>query len=216
MNSDKIIIGVIVAITVGIFGFIAYTSFTTPHTSTTSDLNAEDIIGTNPHVKGAPIDQAKVVVVEFSDFECPYCAQSAGEVTAMLAANPEVAFVYRHFPLSMHPNAQISARASEAANKQGKFWEMHDELFAGQSELSRERILEMAKTLGLNEDQFKNELDSSEMVDAVKADSDKAKELNLSGTPTFYIIKDGKVEKLSLTTNTSLSDEVQQRLNATE
>lgn len=213
MNSEKLIVAAIGLITLGIFSFIAYTSFKTP---VLSDLTPEQVIGSEPHTLGANVNEAKLVLVEFSDYECPYCAQIAPVLENLVASTPEIALVYRHFPIPGHRYAQIAARASEAAANQGKFWEMSAELFKISPDLTEENIKIIAKDLGLNEEQFSNDLSSQETTDKVIEDSNMAKTLNLNGTPSFYVVQGGKYEKLDISSTNSVEEEVRRRLGQQE
>lgn len=156
---------------------------------------AEIDVTENDHIKG-PID-AKVTIVEFSDFQCPACKAYAPIIKEVLERFPEdVRFVYKHFPLrSIHPGAEPAARASEAASLQGKFWEMHDELFANQDAWgrtpSRNLFERYAENIGLDIDQFKRDFDSSVVRDRVNAHIRLSAELGLNSTPTFYV--NGKI-----------------------
>lgn len=144
------------------------------------------------NVKGNP--DAKVVVMEYSDFQCPAC-RSYYPITKQLMAefDNEVAFVYRNFPLtSIHLNAEFASRAAEAAGKQSKFWEMHNLLFEKQSEWERSNdILNLfsgyATLLGISVDQFKIDWSSKEIKDLVKAQKAHAIKAGIGGTPTFFI-----------------------------
>jgi protein-disulfide isomerase len=131
---------------------------------------------------------ASVTVVEFSDFECPYCARAA-DVTHQLRERfgERVRLVFRQFPLSFHQNARGAAEAALAAHSQGKFWEFHDQLFAHQDRLGREALEEYAQVVGLNLAEFKQALDdgrhSSRLTDDVALGNDVA----VQGTPTLFI-----------------------------
>jgi protein-disulfide isomerase len=142
-------------------------------------------VGSSP-VKGPA--GAKVTIVEFSDFECPYC-QKGGEVMAqVLKAYPnDVKVAFKHLPLPFHQNAKPAALASFAAQKQGKFWEFHDALFANQRNLTPEFFTQTATKLGLNMEQFKKDMASPEAEAAVKNDSDTAQKLGIGGTPAFVV-----------------------------
>ncbi|MEM1030215.1 MAG: thioredoxin domain-containing protein [Myxococcota bacterium] len=131
---------------------------------------------------------AKVTIVEYSDFECPYCARAAKTVNDLKKAYPEgVRFVFRQYPLPMHKNAQLAAEASLAAHAQGKFWAMHDQLFEKSRSLSRETIEAIAKDIGLDMKKFKAALDDGTFKDAVKRDMDLGGEIGVSGTPTMIV-----------------------------
>lgn len=142
-------------------------------------------------VAGAPVKgpaDAKITLVEFSDFECPYCSAAVKEVDAIMAAYPkDVKLIYKQFPLSMHPHAEISAEASLAAREQGKFWEMYELLFKNARSLSRNNILAMAKELGLDMEKFQAALDSGKFKKEVQKDIADGEDANVYGTPAFYI-----------------------------
>lgn len=143
-------------------------------------------------VRGTP--DAPLVVVEFSDFQCPACAAREPLVQqAQDELGDQMVLVYRHFPLtSLHKNAQLAAQAAEAAGIQGKFWEMHDVLFEQQTTWSGETdptplFIGYAQTLGMNVDQFTSNLTSSVVKDAVASDLASGSQVGISGTPTFYV-----------------------------
>jgi protein-disulfide isomerase len=141
--------------------------------------------------KGAPSfgpDNAKVTIVEFSDFQCPYCAR-ASEVVAKIRERyaDKVRFVFRQFPLPMHPDAQLAAEASLAAQRQGKFWEFHDLLFANQDALTRESLEQYAKQVELNVPELQRALDSKTEKAAVDADVKLGEDVQVNGTPTVFI-----------------------------
>jgi protein-disulfide isomerase len=144
--------------------------------------------------EGAPTrgpQSAKVTVVEFSDFECPYCAKAVGEIAAIMAAYPsDVKLVFKQFPLDMHPHAEMAAEAALAANDQGKFWEMHDKLFANASHLSKETIFAVAESIGLDMMRFTRDMESGRFRPAVQADLTEGDKAGVFGTPSLFI--DGK------------------------
>ncbi|MEI6690531.1 MAG: DsbA family protein [bacterium] len=148
-----------------------------------------DISGNKIHTFGT----GNVEVVEFSDFQCPACGAVQIPLKQLLTKyESKITFVYRHFPLStIHPYAMIAAQASEAAGKQGKFWEMHDLLFARQSNWSQSEPSEVfkqyAKELLLDEIKFAVDFGSQETKDVVAADSLAATRYRISATPTFYV-----------------------------
>lgn len=137
---------------------------------------------------------AKVFVVEYSDFECPACA-SYYPILKMLKERfgSEVGFVYRHFPLSqIHRNAELAAMASEASGEQGKFWEMHDLIFENQqswagNSRAEEIFIGFAKELELDEIKFLEDLKSSELKDKISAHYREGRSLGIAGTPTFFL-----------------------------
>ena len=138
------------------------------------------------HVRG-PLE-APVTVVEYGDFECPYCGQAEPVVRELLRDFGDVRYVWRHLPLSdVHPDAQLAAEAAEAAANQGAFWEMHDLLFDHQDALSADDLLGYADQLGLDVDRFSNELREHDGAPEIAEDVDSADLSGVSGTPTFFI-----------------------------
>ena len=143
------------------------------------------VIGTGPN-RGA--SNAKVTIVEFADFQCPFCSKSSEVVDQVMAAYPgQVRLVYRHFPLSFHKDAPKAAEASLCANQQGKFWQYHDALYAHQDALSVDDLKGHALALGLDLKRFEACLDSSEMKPAVASDQQEGERLGVSGTPAFFV-----------------------------
>ena len=137
-------------------------------------------------VRGAA--SAKVTIVEFSDFQCPYCAKATGEVKQILNKYPQdVRFIFKQFPLDIHSQAAVAAEASLAAQAQGKFWEMHDKLYENFRSISRVRILAWAKELGLDVTRFTKDLDSHKYLARVTAEEKQGEDAGVAGTPTFYI-----------------------------
>jgi protein-disulfide isomerase len=130
-----------------------------------------------------------VMIVVFSDFECPYCAKIARALARLTLEYPEhVAVVYKHYPLATHPSSELAARGGFAALRQEKFWEMHDTMFSAQgSPLDRERILVMALGLGMDVDAFEKDMASPEATKTIDADRRLGKELGVDGTPTLFV-----------------------------
>lgn len=130
----------------------------------------------------------KVVIVEFSDFQCPACKAVEPIIKRVMEKYKDtVRFGYRHFPLSIHPNAFDAALAAEAAGKQNKFWEMHDLLFEKQSDLSKDKLQSYAKGLDLNMEQFDKDFNSDELRQKILNDQADANKAGLEATPTFFI-----------------------------
>lgn len=142
-------------------------------------------------VAGAPSqgpETARVVLVEFSDFECPYCAKATSEIKQIMAAYPkDVRLVYKQFPLPMHPHAGLAALASLAAQEQGKFWPLHDQMFGHFRELSREHILSWAHDLGLDIPKFTAALDNPKYRTEVDKDLQDGEFAGVNGTPALFI-----------------------------
>ncbi|MFG2324987.1 Na+/H+ antiporter NhaA [Streptomyces sp. NPDC048568] len=138
------------------------------------------------HVRG-PADAA-VTLVEYGDFECPYCGQAEGVVRDLLGSETDVRYVWRHLPLTdVHPNAQAAAEASEAAARQGRFWDMHDLLMDRQDELGERDLLRHARELGLDMEVFREDLARRRGARRVAEDVDSADLSGVSGTPTFFV-----------------------------
>jgi len=155
-----------------------------------ADKPVADVAGESVHVKG----EGEITLVEFSDFQCPACLSVQAPLKQILAKyEGKVKLVYRHFPLiSIHKNAQMASYASEAADNQGKFWEMHDLLFDKQQEWGtlenpRDKFVEYAKSLEMDETKFLSDLESQEVKDKVSIDLLAATRYRLSGTPTFFL-----------------------------
>ena len=151
-----------------------------------SPTDTSGLVRNNSHFVGSP--NAKVTVVEFSDFECPACKAAQPTVTAVLQKyKDKIRFVYRNFPLPSHEFGMIAAQAAEAAGLQNKFWEMHDKLFEKSPDLSKDKLITYAAEIGLDSAKFNADLDSDAVRQIVldnQADGNKA---GLSVTPTFFI-----------------------------
>ena len=131
---------------------------------------------------------AKVTVVEYSDFQCPYCSMAAKTATEIKKRYGNVVkFVFREYPLPFHQNAGPAAQASLAANAQGKFWEYHDLLFANQDKLDRENLEKLGAQVGLDVGKLKEALDKETHKAAVDADVALGQEVGVQGTPTMFV-----------------------------
>ena len=131
---------------------------------------------------------AKVTIVEFSDFQCPFCSRAHDTVEEVMQAYAgKVRLVFRHFPLEFHPNAPKAAEAAACAAEQGKFWEYHDVLFKNQQTLAVENLKEHATSVGLDGAKFTECLDSGRMAALVKIDTEAGKKAGVNGTPAFFI-----------------------------
>ena len=134
---------------------------------------------------------APVTIVEWSDFQCPFCSQAADLVHQILDAYPnDVRFCFKNYPLPFHPQGMPAAKAALAAGKQGKFFEMHDLMFKHQKELNPENYNKWAGEIGLNVDQFKKDMEDPAIAAQVTAEMKEAGEVGVRGTPSFFI--DGK------------------------
>lgn len=185
MNIKSILI--FIAVTIGVLAGVGGLLW---QFGQTGEKPVADVAGDSVHRLGS----GEVVLVEFSDFQCPAC-QSVQEPLKQILKKYEgkVTFVYRHFPLiSIHKNAMVAAYAAEAAGLQGKFWEMHDLLFAKQSEWSdlsdpRDKFGEYITQLEIDLDKFKSDLVSQAVKDVVAVDILATTRYRLSGTPTFFV-----------------------------
>lgn len=131
---------------------------------------------------------APVTIVEFADFQCPFCAKVPAVIDEVLKAYPnEVKFVYKQLPLPMHPNAMSAARAALAANKQGKYWPMYEKLFENQRALDMESLKKYAQEVGLDMAQFDKDAASPEIQKQIDEDVNLAKASLVNGTPTLFV-----------------------------
>ena len=160
--------------------------------SNNASNKANEGITFTPHIKGNP--DAEVVLTEYSDLQCPACAQAFPVVQSIVDEyGDSIAFEYKHFPLvSIHPYALPAARAAEAAGQQGKFFEMHDLLFENQSVWGNSGnpqvyFIQYAEELGLNVEQFKLQMNASVIGDKVMGEFREAQQKGYTGTPTFEI-----------------------------
>jgi protein-disulfide isomerase len=140
----------------------------------------------NSPVRGSP--DAVVSIVEFADFQCPYCASARNALDQVLREYPhKVKLVYRNFPLDFHPDSMLAHRAALAAGEQGKFWEMHDLIFSHQRAMKRDDLFSMARSLGLDMDRFTADLQSEKLQHEISADREDGRRQGVQGTPTFYV-----------------------------
>jgi Na+/H+ antiporter NhaA len=138
------------------------------------------------HIRG-PVE-APVTLVEYGDFECPYCGRAESIIRELLADFGDLRYVWRHLPLNdVHSHAQLAAEASEAAAAQGQFWEMYDMLLSHQDALGVRDLIRYAEELGLDVDRFRGYLRKSKGAGRIAEDVDSADVSNVSGTPTFFI-----------------------------
>ena len=138
------------------------------------------------HVRGP--DQAPVTLVEYADFECPYCGRAEPVIRELLAGYGDLRYVWRHLPLiDVHPHALLAAEGAEAAARQGKFWPMHDQLLDHQGALTANDLIRYAGELGLDIEQFTRDLRHHAGEAKIAADVDSADLSGVSGTPTFFV-----------------------------
>ncbi|MGC1309381.1 MAG: thioredoxin domain-containing protein [Phormidesmis sp.] len=154
--------------------------------SVLDSMDRQELIGSSA-TKG-PLDAA-VVLLKFSDFQCPYCAVAAADMKAFTQAHEsDVLYVYKQFPLvSIHDQAMPAAKAAWAAGQQDQFWLYHDGLFAFQDKLGEDYYVELAEQIGLDMEQFERDRNSPEAQAAIDKDIELATKLELRGTPTFLM-----------------------------
>jgi protein-disulfide isomerase len=145
---------------------------------------------------------ATVAIIEYADFECPYCGEYEHDVYPQISKDyiqtGKVKYFYRDLPLPMHPHAMIAARAASCAGEQGKYWEMHDSLFAKQNAIREADMPGRAQELGLDSAKFSECLSSNRYTDEIKRNALDAQKMGIGGTPTFFI---GKVDPNGQVTN---------------
>lgn len=158
----------------------------------------------NINIIGSPfkgLADAPVVLVNYTDFQCPYCSQLAGVLDQVLALYPDkVKIVYKSYPLRSHTFAYKAAIAAMAAHEKGKFWEFHDRLFENFNQLSDDKLFEIRKTLGLATPEFDQTMNSITVRNKVRDDAFEGSRIGVKGTPTLYIngkrLKDKRLEGL--------------------
>ena len=147
----------------------------------------DDVDAARDHIRGS--DDALVTLVEYGDYECPYCGQAEVVIRELLVSfSDDLRYVWRHLPLNdVHPHAQLAAEAAEAAAAQGKFWEMHDELLAHQDHLEPDELVGYARKLGLDVERFWRDVRESRHAGRIGDDVATADASGVTGTPTFFI-----------------------------
>jgi protein-disulfide isomerase len=142
-------------------------------------------------VSTAPIrgeKDAKVTIVAFSDFQCPFCGRVNPTLAKLLETYPgKVRVAFKHMPLRIHPDAPAAHAAAEAAGRQGKFWEMYDKIFANQRELTPEKFKQYATELNLDTALFEKDSADPAIQAKIDADLEEAEKLGVAGTPAFFI-----------------------------
>lgn len=148
-------------------------------------VNESELIAEHNYFKGP--EDAQVVLVEFSDFQCPACALFQPMLQTFTLKFPNLKIVYKHFPLPQHPQGKPAALASMAAGEQDAFWEYHDKLFENQNQLNEELYIQLAKDLGLDEKKFKSDMESERIRQYVEADIKAGQSAGVNSTPTFFL-----------------------------
>ena len=152
-----------------------------------SDGGLTPPVSDRDHIAGP--DDAPVTLVEYGDYECPYCGMAHPVVKrAQKELGKQIRFVFRNFPLSeAHPHAQIAAQAAEAAGAQGRFWEMHDMIFEHQDALEVKDLLGYAASLGLDAEKIARDLEAGTYVKRVREEFRSGVKSGVNGTPTFFV-----------------------------
>lgn len=190
-TMPKIFIWILVILGIGgtTFGFIKFTN----NPASDQTVLSAGVISASDWIKGNK--DSKVVLVEYSDFQCPACGAYQPLVKQLLQElnTEKFVFAYRYFPLyQIHQNAESAAQAAEAAGGQGKFWEMHDILFDNQKSWSNKRnaeedFIKYAESLDLNIDKFRNDLTSKEIKNKITSDYRSGQKAGVNSTPTFFL-----------------------------
>jgi len=199
MLKDKgLVIGIIATIVL-IAGGVFLMTRGAP--STKKAISSEILVPANEYVTGGvengtylpASSSAKVTLVEFGDYQCPACIEYHPFVKRLLAEFPgKVNYVFRNFPLSQHANAPISAYAAEAAGLQGKYWQMHDKIYESTGEWvesgdAKSILIGYAASMGLDVKKFTADIDSNDVKDKVRSDTNDGNLVKLDATPTFYL-----------------------------
>ena len=144
-------------------------------------------VGDSDHIQGQPT--ASLTLVEYGDFQCPYCGEAYPIVKAVQQEiGPELRLVFRNFPLAqIHSHAELAAEAAEAAAAQGKYWEMHDMLFENQKALRPNDLVDYAKSLDLDVEKFEQDLEQRLFAQKVRDDFMSGVRSGVNGTPTFFV-----------------------------
>jgi protein-disulfide isomerase len=150
------------------------------------DTKIEKLTSHDSPLRGSPM--APVTIYEFSDFQCPHCKMTAPLLKKLVEeSNGKVKLLFKQYPLPMHPKARDASKATIAADKQGKFWEMHDLLFEKQSELQTANLDDYAKKIGLDMKRFKADMQSKETEKKIEADIAEGHAVGVDSTPSIYV-----------------------------
>lgn len=144
-------------------------------------------INSSDHIQGSP--SAPIILVEYADYQCPYCGQAYPIIKQLQKKfGEDMAFVFRNYPIQeLHPYALHAAIAAETASLQGKFWEMHDIIFEHQRFLGDDAIIDYAERVGLDVEKFKNDFGSKQTVSKVEEDMESGNGAGVQGTPAFFV-----------------------------
>lgn len=150
-------------------------------------MSLKPTVNKNDHAQGNL--NSDLVIVEYGDYQCPYCGAAYPVLKALMKEfRGQVKFVFRNFPLSeMHQYAKAAAIAAEAADLQGKFWEMHDVIYENQRNLNELYLFELAEKIGLDVSQFKDDIQKAELEEKVDSDFESGVMSGVNGTPSFFV-----------------------------
>jgi protein-disulfide isomerase len=180
-----IMLGFVVILGAGLAALNFYTRPPQPPEPKPVEIKLSEMLVAGRPEKGNP--NAKVVVVEFSDMQCPSCRRGNDTVEQlMLQYEGKIRVIFRHYPLDIHPKARLFAQAAEAAHRQGKFWEMQDLIF-NEQDANEKRLEEFARSLGLSMEQFRKDMKSKEVQDAILNDIASARRYGVTSTPTYFL-----------------------------
>lgn len=188
MEKINLAFGLAIAVLVVFFGVAILYDYANSGDSGPDALKSGILVGKAVSAYAPEFNTGRVKILEFSEFQCPYCARAAPTVDKVKEEyGDDVEIIFKHFPLNFHRYAQKAAEASECARDQGKFWEYHDTLFENQQSLDIPSLKNYAKDLGLDTDRFNTCLDDGEKISLVQNDFREGQSLGVRGTPTFFI-----------------------------
>jgi protein-disulfide isomerase len=180
-----IMLGFVMILGAGLAALNFYTRPPQPPEPKPVEIKLSEMLVAGRPEKGNP--NAKVVVVEFSDMQCPSCRRGNDTVEQlMLQYEGKIRVIFRHYPLDIHPKARLFAQAAEAAHRQGKFWEMQNLIF-NEQDANEKRLEEFARSLGLSMEQFRKDMKSKEVQDAILNDIASARRYGVTSTPTYFL-----------------------------
>ena len=196
MNKQAFVMGgIIVVVIAAMLGLAFFLKSISPTPITANPDIVGDKVFTRDYSHMTGSKDAKVTLVEFGDYQCPYCGAAyptVKQVTDKYQSNPNFNFIFRNFPLTQHPNAQEAAEAAEAAGAQGKYFEMNGILYTNQNDWSgnidpTSNFVSYATQLGLDVAKFTNEIKTSKYIDQITQDEKDGEALGVNSTPTFYL-----------------------------
>lgn len=150
-------------------------------------MSLKPAVSNTDHIQGNP--DSDLIIVEYGDYQCPYCGAAYPVLKEIMKEfGDQIGFVFRNFPLSeIHQYATSAAVAAEAANLQGKFWEMHDAIYENQEYLDERFLFELAERIGLDLQKFKTDIQKTELENKVNSDFESGVTSGVNGTPSFFI-----------------------------